>query len=152
MLGGAGGIVVGLVFDFAFMYYGRLTTVIPPLIILLTALMVGAALGAVLAHFLDFGVSDKMLARFSKWMVRDETLVVAQAPPRDMPRILDIMLSVEGSPPITFTFHPDSKLRVGTEEEIVRREPLTTERLSLEAGRLAASLHQVSAPRAKGRP
>lgn len=148
LLGGSVGLFSAL---FAHHYLSSLTT-LPSILGLFLAILAGAALGAILARLFDFGVQDSLLARYRRWLVHDEAVVLIQVPLRDMERVVGLLREAEGGPPIAFAFPPPLPWRADLPEEFLQHRPLTAERLSLEAGRVAASLHAVSARRVRGKP
>src|SRR5579872_256527 len=119
---------------------------------LLLLMVAGAAIGWLLAWLLDFGVKDALIAHYKRWVVPNETLILVQAPTAGLGRVLEIMRQVEAEVPITFVFHPQHRFKAEPLETLLRPRPLTAERLSLEAGRLAATIHPVAPRSVRGRP
>src|SRR5579871_1409014 len=87
----------------------------------------------------QFGVSNKLIARYKRWVVRNETLIVVQARPRDLDRVRELLRHGAGMLPITFAFHP-GHVYVSSNEELRHLPPLTAEALHLAALQLAAAL------------
>jgi len=151
-LGGGVGLCAALAVNRYFAsFFPSLTTLQPSLIVILVTLA-SAALGALLARLTDFGVCDDLIARYRRWIVQDEAVILVQVPLRDMDRVVDVLRAAEGGPPIIFAFPPKRALVAEPPETLLRSRPLTAERLSLEAGRVAASLHAVSRRRLRARP
>jgi cellobiose phosphorylase len=151
LLGGLTGILVGLFVAWILLPILLQQAVQEPSWVLLLFTLCGAFVGAVLARLLQWRISSAILACYKRWVVRNETLIIVQAHPRDMERVLGILRQTPGSVPITFAFHPANFLAAKSEEELLRRGPLPVERLSQEAGRLAASIHPVSPKAIRGK-
>jgi hypothetical protein len=60
-----------------------------------------------------------LIARYQRWIVREETLVIVRVPVAEMGGVLDILRQNATSPPITFAFHPMHRF-ASEEEEALR--------------------------------
>lgn len=152
LLGGLAGLPVGMLVALVILPLLAHRTFDNPSLIVLVFTLFGALAGALLARLLQWGISGNILSRYRRWVVRNETLIVVQVRPRDMERVLETLRQVPGSVPITFAFHPENILATQPKEELYRRGPLPVERLSQEAGRLAASIHPLSPKAVRGKP
>ncbi|HEX8834067.1 MAG TPA: hypothetical protein VF719_07690, partial [Abditibacteriaceae bacterium] len=101
--------------------------------------VVGAAAGFLLARVLDFGVGNRLLARYGRWVVRDETLIVVQAAPEQMALAHELMRETGTEGPKIFVVRSSRDYRAVMSGEPERSEPLTLERLQTRARRLASS-------------
>ena len=85
-------------------------------------------------------IPNRLILMYQNWVVRNETVVVVQAPPMDLVRVKDILRTDVGSPPITFAFHP-KHVYVSTEQDAIHHlPPITLEAMRSTAGALAAGL------------
>lgn len=60
----------------------------------------------------------RLVARYQKWVVRKETLVIVETPARELGTVLDVLRQNASGPPITFAFHPVHKFAAGSEEAL----------------------------------
>ena len=98
--------------------------------------VVGVLAGVRGARWLGLSIDDHLLARYQRWTVPGETLVVAQVPAGRAGEALAVLRRVEGRRPATFVIRPQRDFpKPGPEEP--RRERFTIERLKLHATRLA---------------
>ncbi|HVF11281.1 MAG TPA: glucoamylase family protein, partial [Abditibacteriaceae bacterium] len=124
VLGGAGGYWIGALF--------------PPLrVARALTIIAGAVAGWAAARKVDRGVTDAAIARYKKWLVRGETLILVPAPMPQVARVLALLGELEDGPPTTFVVRPQHLRALGSPEEPLRLEPLTSERLREHAGKLA---------------
>jgi cyclic beta-1,2-glucan synthetase len=142
-LGGVGGLLTGGIAVLFLLPLVAVFQLLNPWLYLIALTALGAIIGALLAWALDTGVEDALIARYKRWVVRGETLLLIQAPARDTDRVLELLRRTEGADVFTFAFFPDLGFDSEPKETLLHQTPLTTERLSLEAGRLAAMPHTV---------
>ena len=64
------------------------------------------------------GQQRSLVARYRRWVVRNETLIIVRVPAGEMGSILDILRRNAASPPITFAFHPVHQFATETEEAL----------------------------------
>ena len=83
------------------------------------------------------GQQRSLIAQYQMWVVRNETLVIVQAPASDMGGVLDILRQNSDSPPITFAFHPAHKF-ASEAEEAMRYRPLVPANSQKQTGFAAA--------------
>jgi cyclic beta-1,2-glucan synthetase len=102
-------------------------------------------------HLPAFGPRGDLIARYRRWVVRNETLIIVQTRPRNMARVLELLHHVSSSSPATFILLPDPAVVLPQEQEFHNEPPVTLESLRLEAGRLA-STHRVSPERRRRLP
>jgi hypothetical protein len=101
--------------------------------------LAGGLAGWVLFRRLDMRVDREHLERFQRWMVRNETVLMAEVTPTAVVRVVTILRAVEGEPPLTFTFHPLTPFEFESEASLFRKEALSSQRLEEKAVRLAHS-------------
>ncbi len=99
-----------------------------------------AIVSMLVAWLFDLGVDDRLLARLKHWILRDETAIVVEVKADDVAVVLDLMGRAEGGHPVTFVLHPQDDYRPKDEDSLPPLEPVSSERLSIEADRLAKSL------------
>src|SRR2546421_7835388 len=144
--GAVAGLLFALVFYFAYLPAIFESQNVNPVLLVGILSLAGATLGALLASVLDLGVDDALLARYREWLVKGDTMILVQADPGDLHRVLELLRRAKGGPPLSFAFHPDEKPDRRPDEELLRRRLLTADRLSQEAITLAG------AQRAERRP
>jgi hypothetical protein len=115
---------------------------------LILASLVGILAGGLSRRWLALGLDRKLLARYARWVLSDETLILVEVPAREMTRVVTVLRNRD-SRPATFVVRPGQPFEQQLLEEPQRREPLTTERLKLLAVRLASG-HRTAPP--SGRP
>src|SRR5687768_6892843 len=139
LLGGIAGLALGLVFDLFYLPALFGTQGANPFLLVGILTAAGAVTGALLATVLDLGVDDALIARYKEWLVKGDTMILVQAHPRDLRRVLEILRRVKGAPPLSFAFHPERPHAVEPVEGLLSRRLLTADRLALEAISLAGS-------------
>ncbi len=113
---------------------------IPELALQLAACALAAGLaGWLLFRWLDMRVDREHLEMFQRWMVRNETVVIAEVASTAAARVVTILRDVEGEPPLTFTFHRLTPFEFEPEASLFRREAVSSQRLEEKAIRLAHS-------------
>lgn len=126
---------------------------IPGLALQLAACAVAGGLaGWLVFRSLDARVDTAHLARFKRWMVRSETLVLVEVPPRHAARVLTILRAVVGEPPLTFVFHPSTIFDFEPEAKLLRQEAPSSQRLAEKAVRLAHSFSIEDGAKPRGHP
>lgn len=111
--------------------------------------VMGAAAGFGLARALDFGVDNRTLARYRRWVVRGETLLLVEARAEQVPPILAALRAGKANAPTIYVVRPQpSRLRTSTGPSLIG-EPLPFERLQAHARQLAGHhrVHTDVAPR-----
>jgi cyclic beta-1,2-glucan synthetase len=86
------------------------------------------------------GFPNRLTERYKHWVVRNETLIVVRARPRDLDRVRDTLRQGTASLPITFAFHAKHVYASALDPQLLRLPALSVEALRLAAGRLAAAL------------
>ena len=114
-----------------------------PLEVALPAAPLVAAAGWMIGRRLGAGVSRKIVKRYERWVLRDETLVLVDASDKDLEDVLRVFRLTEESFPAVFFIRSLDLPTSGQSEE--RREPVAGERLKSEASRLA-SAHRLAPP------
>ena len=100
--------------------------------------LLGFALGWALTYGLRLGVTNRVLERYQRWLVRDESLLLVETASAQISTALDIIRQAGGEHPITFGFYPECTADSLPESE-PQQEPLTADRLIALARDLAAS-------------
>ncbi len=135
---------------------------------LLVPPLAGALAGWLGAQAFGLGINKRLIARYGRWVVRGETLVVVQASADGMERALSVMRGVGSEGPAVFVVRPgaaelkredtttstdaaSTDAASATPATPSRREPLTVERLKARAQRLAAG-HRVVLQAGSGQP
>jgi len=102
--------------------------------------LVGGLAGWWLFRSLDARVDRAHLAKFKRWIVRNETVVMVEVPDTGAARVLTILRAVEGEPPLAFVFHPSSAFDFEPEASLLRKEAPSSQHLVEKAVRLAHSI------------
>jgi cyclic beta-1,2-glucan synthetase len=97
-------------------------------------------LSAWLYNWLFLTVDPNIIAKGKRWVITGEILIIVQVKSKNVTKALNILREVSSGHPISFLFRPRKKNNEGGEEQLAFKEPLTTEQLSMEATKLAASL------------
>ena len=112
--------------------------------------LVGAVAGWGVFRRLDARVDPTQLASFKRWIVRDETVVMAEVPAEDTARVVANLRAVAGEPPVTFTFHAPSAFTFEPEATLLRNEAPSAQRLAEKAVRLAQAFTTVPGAKSRG--
>ncbi|MGH2353733.1 MAG: glycosyl transferase, partial [Chloroflexota bacterium] len=115
--------------------------------------MAGAGVGWLAARWLDFGVENQVLARYRRWVMPRETLLLVQTPVSRGPDVQALLRRVEGVPPATFVLRSLHRFPAAAPAMAggLRLERFTPERLNQHVTRLAAG-QQIERARRRGRP
>ncbi|MEO7317991.1 MAG: hypothetical protein ABIZ56_03270, partial [Chthoniobacteraceae bacterium] len=97
---------------------------------------------------LDARVDPTEIAKFKRWIVPNETVVLAEVPAEETARVVASLRAGEGEPPVTFSFHASSVFQNEPETNLLRNEAPSSQRLAERAVRLA---HSFAVVRAKSR-
>lgn len=126
---------------------------IPGLVLQIAACaLAGAFAGWLVFRSLAARVHGAHLARFKRWLVRNETVVMVEVPAQETTRVLTILRAVEGEPPVTYAFLPSSTFDFETESNLLRHEVPSRECLAEKAARLAHSFSIVAGTKQRGHP
>ena len=126
---------------------------IPKLVFQIAACaLAGALAGWLMFRSLAARVHGAHLARFKRWLVRNETVVMVEMPARETERVLTILRAVEGESPVTFSFLPSSTFDFEPEANLLRHEVPSRERLAEKAVWLAHSFSIEAGTKQRGHP
>ena len=129
---------------------------VPPGAVLEVALQLAAfALAGGLAGWgvfrrLDARVDPAEMAKFKRWIIPNETVVLAEVPAEETARVVASLRAGEGEPPVTFSFHASSVLDLEPEANLLRNEAPSSQRLGEKAVRLAHSFTTVPTAKSRG--
>ena len=112
----------------------------------------GALIAYILAVALDMGVRDDVLGKYRRWVLRGESMVIAQVLPVEMVQVRRWMLDTFSGSSGIFMVHPGHHFPAPAEGAPLRQEPLTSEGLQRQADRLATIIHPVTSSTHTGRP
>ena len=132
LLGGGIGLLLGFLVGLSALYLA-ITTIICVIA------------GSLIAGQSDGGVDDRLVAKYRRLVLQGETLIVVQARPNGVDRVLAILRDV-GDDVVTFFVHPPGS-SPRKAEDALRKEPFNPERLSAHAARIAAEHEIVRKPR-----
>ncbi|MBN9377761.1 MAG: protein ndvB [Chlamydiales bacterium 38-26] len=124
---------------FLFLYF--LTSISP--LILYTALGIlstAVITWSLIEHFF-YRVNPRLIHRYEKLVISDETLVIVQVKSADVPKALSILRHVESGHPTSFLLRPYCSEQ--NEKVEIVKEPLTMEALNEQAQALAMTLKDV---------
>jgi len=93
------------------------------------------------------GLSGRLRARFARYLVSGDNLLLLQAPFSSLGSVLPVLRRIGESQPSIFTFHPGRKHHVI--DDVPRATPLTSDQFRQHARELAAA-HSLRASRAGG--
>lgn len=91
-----------------------------------------------------FQIPQKLLKRFERWVIRDETLIIVQVHASQVPQALKLLRHVESGHPLSFLLRKPVYTIDEKEKESIISEPLTLEQSEQSASQLAAALQNVS--------
>jgi cellobiose phosphorylase len=117
-----------------------------------TCALAGALAGWLVFRSLAARVHGAHLARFKRWLVRNETVVMVEMPAKETERVLTILHAVEGESPVTFSFLPSSTFDFEPEANLLRHEVPSRERLAEKAAWLAHSFSIEAKAEQRGHP
>jgi len=110
----------------------------------------GAGVGWGVFRWLDSRVDAAKVARFKRWIVRNETVVMAEVRAEETARVVANLRAVQGEPPVTFAFHAPSAFDFEPETTLLRNEAPSSQRLAEKAVRLAQSFTAVPGGKSRG--
>ena len=87
-----------------------------------------------------FRVSDDVIVRFKRWVLRNETVVLVETAPQRTGRVLALLREDKGEPPAVYVFQPERAFDSEPESRLIRHEPPNSERMVRQATQLAQSL------------
>ncbi len=102
--------------------------------------LAGALAGWIYFRWLDARVDAAQIARFQRWIVPGETVVIAEVRAGDTARVVASLRAGEGEAPVTFAFHSPSAFDFEPETALLRNEAPSSQRLADKAALLAHSL------------
>lgn len=137
LLGAGMGLILGFLLD------------LPPLT-MTPATFACAVFGWLLAWRFDGSLDERLLIRYKRWVLAGETLLIVQVMPRDMGRVMEILRRTGGAV-ATFAFQPARTPDRTPDDEPLRMDPLSPERLSSHATRIAGD-HEVGRTRRRIQP
>lgn len=112
--------------------------------------VIGAVAGWLIFRRLDYRVGEEQIARFKRWILRNETVLLIEVAVPQTGRVLAILRGGEGEPPVTYAFQPECAFESEAETHLLRHEPASGERLTRDASRLAESVPVNPGPKISG--
>src|SRR5262249_18012171 len=131
-------IVIGLLLSGAMLFLSKFLSLIFAIAILVITPL------AIWLSSKFFGIDNETLNRFKKWVISDETLVIAQVNSHDVRKALAILRHVESGHPISFLLRSATFAPFEQEAEEQFKEPLTAEQMSERAQKLSHTLKNAS--------
>ncbi len=93
--------------------------------------LAGALAGWGVFRRLDARVDPTEIAKFKRWIVPNETVVLAEVPAEETARVVASLRAGDGEPPVTFSFHASSALELEPEANLLRNEAPSSQRLGV---------------------
>lgn len=87
-----------------------------------------------------FRVSEAAIARFKRWVLRNETVVLVETAPGRTGRVLEVLREDKSESPAAYVFQPERRFDAEPESRLLRHEPPSSERMVRLATALARSL------------
>lgn len=116
---------------------------VPPLkIFTLFALLVMGTIAWYLHDYYLYSINSSVLNKFKKLVISDETLVLVQIDPEDVPKALSILRHVKSGHPTSFLLRAEMLER--SQKPDLVREPLTIDALIEQARKAAIDFKEVS--------
>ncbi len=130
-----GGLLIGIVGLLLGIVFGILSAGWLAFLTFLTA-----GLSAFILNRLDYRVSDDVIARFGKWVLRNETVLLIETPPRHSERVLGLLRENQSESPAAYVFLRGRAFDSEPESRLLRHEPPHSERMVRAGMQLAQSL------------
>ena len=148
---GVAALLLGVLLLLSLGIIGNLRTLANAIPSLAAFALTGAFVGWFILRQFDFRVSAETIARFKRWILRNETIIIVEADVSQSGRALTVFREGEGESPVLYAFQPECDFEAEPEAQLLRHEPPSGERLARAAIRLASAVPVGPGSKTRGR-